>query len=84
MEPTAVAGQADGGTEFERMYQKLGIVVLTSVMEGDCGVDVMTMMLGMPQNKDARSALRVEIHDYLIARVEEVWMLDLMVACQEF
>ena len=54
------------------MYDKLGIVVLGSVMDGDCGVDVMTMMLGMPQNKDARSALRVEISDYLIARVEEM------------
>ena len=83
LEPTAVAGQTDGRTEFERIYHKLDIVVLGCVMDGDCGVDVMTMMLGMPQNKDARSALRVEISDYLIARVEEMWMHDLMVACQE-
>ena len=64
------------------MYQTLGIVVLGSVMDGYCGVDVMTIMLGMPQNNDARSALRVEISDSLIARVEEMWLHDLMVACQ--
>ena len=68
---------------FEGFYNKLGLAVLPSVCDGDCGADVMTMMLGIPQSFEARKQLRVEISDYLLDRAGELWMLELLVAAQE-
>ena len=80
---SAVAASSYGASEFERLYQSLGVVVLGSIIDGDCGLDVMTMMLSLPQTFEARKKLRIDISDYLIARVEEPWMHHLMVACGE-
>ena len=68
---------------FEALYASLGVAVMASVVDGDCGLDVMTMMLGIAPSAEARADLRIEISDYLIARIGETWLHDLMVACQE-
>ena len=41
------------------------------------------MMLGLPQSLETRNQLRIELSDYLLARMGEQWMLDLLVAAQE-
>ena len=79
----AVAGTQRAATEFEELYASLGVVVLGTVVDGDCGIDVMTMMLSRPSTAAARKQLRIELSDYLISRVSEAWMLDLMVCCGE-
>ena len=56
---------------------------MASVVDGDCALDVMTMMLGIPPSAAARKDLRIEISDYLISRIGEPWLHDIMVACQE-
>ena len=80
---TAVAETIKGPTEFERMYHKLSRVTIPTILDGDCSFDVMTMMLARPQTLQARTELRTELSDYLIARAEEPWMHDLLVACGE-
>ena len=40
-------------------------------------------MLSLPHTYDARVALREEASDYLIQRIQEPWMHDLMVLCEE-
>ena len=70
-------------TEFERLYSQKGVVVLGTVCDGDCGIDVMTQMLSLPQTLKARNQLRIDLSDYLIARIDEPWMHDLMVLCGE-
>ena len=77
---TAVAEQPN---DIETLYASLGISTLATVMDGDCGLDVMTMMLAQPSSYDFRKQLRTEISEYLLSRMEEPWMLNLMVACQE-
>ena len=69
--------------DFEAFYASLGVGVMASVMDGDCAFDVMTMMLGIPPSASARNDLRIEVSDYLIARIGEPWMHDVMAACQE-
>ena len=59
------------------------VATLASVVDGDCAAHVMTMMLGQPPSFEAREELRIEVSDYLIARVEEPWMQDVTVRCQE-
>ena len=65
--PTVVAdgsgtAVADGtATEFERLYQGLGVVPMGTVIDGDCGLDVMTTMLGRPDTYQSRCDLRA--HD---------------------
>ena len=67
----------------QAFYQSRGIALLGSVVDGDCGIDVMNMMLDKPQSMDARTELRIELSDYLMDRVGERWMQDLMVTCEE-
>ena len=79
----AVADTLNGPTAFEKMYHKQSRVIIPTVLDGDCGFDVMTKMLGLPQTYHARTQLRTEISDYLIARAEEPWMHDLLACCGE-
>ena len=79
----AVADASECLTEFERLYSSLGVVALGTVVDGDCGIDVMTLMLSRPSSLEARKQLRVDLSDYLISRASEAWMRDLMVACGE-
>ena len=74
---------AEETQDFELLYASLGIATLPTVMDGDCGLDVMNMMLAQPSTFDSRKQLRIELSDYLISRIGEPWMLELMVACQE-
>ena len=81
--PMGGGAVVDGGHEIEGFYSALGVAVLGTVMDGDCGIDVACQMLSLPQTASRRAALREEISDYLIARVQEPWMQDLMAALQE-
>ena len=71
------------GSGIVPFYSRLGAAVLGTVMDGDCGIDTMCMMLRRPQTIDARKEIRQELHDYLMERVREPWMQDIMQACQE-
>ena len=68
---------------FETFYSSLGVCTVSTVCDGDCALDVMTMMLGLPQSVETRKQLRVEISDYFLERIGEQWMPDLLVAAQE-
>jgi hypothetical protein len=52
-------------------------------MDGDCGIDTMCDMLQMQPSYDSRVNIREELHDYLIERIREPWMQDVMHAWQE-
>ena len=43
----------------------------------------MQLMLGQAESFEGRTALRKEISDYLISRLEELWMQELMAALEE-
>ena len=73
----------ESSCSLETLYASLGVSVIASVLDGDCAFDVMTMMLGIPGSFAARKDLRIEVSDYLISRIGEPWMHDIMVACQE-
>jgi len=72
-----------GGSSMQAYYNRLGQVILGTVADGDCGLDVMSQMMGVTQSSDERVALREVISDYLLERLEAPWMHDLMVACHE-
>jgi hypothetical protein len=80
---TAVAEMPDWSGSFELFYTQLGLAVLATVINGDCGFDVMDMMLGRESTLSSRSDVRIAISDYLLTRISEPWMHELMVACQE-
>ena len=48
------------GDSLQSFYYHFGLALLGTVMDGDCGIDVCVQMLGQPQNKDTRIALREE------------------------
>ena len=51
-----------------------------------CGRELIAyphMMSGLPQSLETRNQLRIELSDYLLARMGEQWMLDLLVAPRE-
>ena len=69
--------------DFEVLYASLGVAIMATVVDGDCAMDVMTLMLGKPPSFSFRKDLRIELSDYLIARIGEPWLHDIMIACQE-
>ena len=68
----------NGGPGLQGFYSNKGIAVLGTVMDGDCGIDVACQMLGLPQTREPREALRVELSEHLMARVGKPWMQELM------
>ena len=43
---------------LEHFYQRIGVVLLGTVVDGDCGIDVMCSMLDLPHTPRRRSLLR--------------------------
>ena len=72
-----------GGPSLQCYYSSRGLAVLGAVVDGDCGIDVACQMLCLPQTLAQRAALREEISDYLLARVNKPWMQELMGTLQE-
>lgn len=54
------------GTSIQSFYGRLGRVILGTVMDGDCGIDVACMMLGIPQTVQARRQLREDCKQFMI------------------
>jgi hypothetical protein len=75
--------EADDGTPVGTFYRHHGVVVLGSVTDGNCGIDVMCQMLGLTQSIEQFYDVRTALAAYLVARAEVPWMHDLLVACQE-
>ena len=75
----AIECEGDG---MESFYARLGIVILGTVMNGDCGIDTACMMVSLPRTVEHRNALRQEMADYLLDRAEQPWMHTLLVVCQ--
>ena len=71
------------GDSIEAFYGRLGIVLLSTAMDGDCGVDTACRMLGLPTNASSREELRREIADYLLERHATPWMHQLLAVCEE-
>ena len=81
---TAVAAEAtlDGGA-FDEFYKTLGVYYLKTVADGDCGLDVMCLIMGVERTLQERTALREELSDYLISRLNQPWMIDILIVTQE-
>ena len=73
----------EGGPGMQGYYSSKDVALLGTVMDGDCGIDVACQMLGLPQTLAQRAALREEISDYLLARVNKPWMQEVMGILQE-
>ena len=54
-----------------------------TVMDGDCGIDVMGMMLQRPQTAADRREIRQALYKYVVDRWEEPWLHDLLARAQE-
>ena len=70
-------------TSLEDFCSARGAALLDTVVDGDCGFDTMCIMLGLPQTLEQRSKVPEEIHEYIIQRVQEPRLHDLLVASCE-
>ena len=81
---TAVAAEATlDATAFAAFYTSLGVHYLPTVCDGDCGLDAMCLIMGIERNLHERTKLRVELSDYLLHRLDQSWMIDILIATQE-
>ena len=53
-------GPAVAVPTIEGFYSSLGIALLGTICDGDCGIDVACQMLGLPQTASQRALLREE------------------------
>ena len=54
---------------IEGFYSILGIALLGTVVDGDCGIDVLRQMEGLPQSRGQRRLTREERHVHVITRL---------------
>ena len=81
---TAVAAETPvGDTAFAAFYKARGVHYLPTVCDGDCGLDLMCLIMGSERTLHARNSLRVELFEYLIKRLHQPWMIDILVVTQE-
>ena len=84
-----VAAVAVGGACFEgadplnKFYGPLGQWIVGTVCDGNCGIDLMAMMLERPQNAETRKWIREELYEFGVRRWDEPWFHDLLVVTQE-
>ena len=71
------------GASMHAFYNGMGVILIPTVADGDCGPDTACLMLGIERTLDTRCRLRGEIADFLAERAHTNWMIDLMAACQE-
>ena len=48
------------GHSIQTYYSSLGMALLGTVCDGDCGIDVACQMKGLPQTPDQRARVREE------------------------
>ena len=53
-EPTAGAGEEVKEDTVDTYYQNMGVQVVPTVCDGDCGIDVMNMMLELLRDLETR------------------------------
>eukprot|EP00959_Pyramimonas_sp_CCMP1952_P329762 6904155-Pyramimonas_sp.AAC.1 len=68
---------------MNKIYQHRARFVLGTVCDGDCGIDVVTQMLELPQNAETRAHIRRELYEYVMSRYKEPWLHDMLVLTQE-
>ena len=80
---TAVAAATLDSSAFAAFYKALGVHYLPTVCDGDCGLDVMCLIMGAERSLHERTSLRVELSDYLLQRLHLLWMIDILsVTCE--
>ena len=62
---------------FEAFMKRHNRIIQGTVGAGDCGLDLMCMMLGLHQNEAVRNKLRIELRDYLMLHAHDPWMWTL-------
>ena len=83
LEEGAAVAASDEGAPITRFYSRLGVTVLGTVTDGDCGIDLMCLMSGLGQTLAYRTALREQLSDFLLKHLTDPWMQDVMAVCQE-
>ena len=54
------------GDDLSMFYSRLGLAVQETIADGDCGLDVMCLMLGLERKAEARDCLRQELSSWLL------------------
>ena len=54
---------------FQSRYSSMNRIVLETVGDGDCGLDVLNMIIGGERRLEARQALRQEMAKFLLKHV---------------
>ena len=70
-------------TSLDGYYASLGQQVISTVADGDCGIDAMLKIVGERSTPLARKQLREELADFMVGRIQQRWFQEVMAACQE-
>ena len=74
------AGEDNG---IEAFYHRLGVVVVKTVADGDCAIDVMCLAGGMQRAVANRQRLRLELASFLIDHVADARFQEAFCLCGE-
>ena len=72
-----------GMDPLNKFYGPLEHFVLGTVCDGNCGIDVMALMLELPSDAQSRAWIRQELYEFGMGRWNEPWLHDMFVVTQE-
>ena len=72
----AAAIGSGSGDDVSTFYARLGLDVQETVADGDCGLDVMCLMLGLERVEATRKRLRLELSDWLLQQADDEQLQD--------
>ena len=60
---------SDENITFAATYLSMSVIILQTIADGSCGLDVMCLMLGLKREKEVRQALRWELGAFVLRHV---------------
>ena len=72
------------GESIHAFYARLGVAVVDTVTDGDCGLDMLCAAIGLPRFFSWRERLRHDIARFILDNVEDPNWQDAFTACQEY
>ncbi|MCP4241726.1 MAG: hypothetical protein GY772_14295 [bacterium] len=82
-DPASETPAVAGGEGLDATYRRLGVGILRTVADGDCGLDVLTLADGDMRGVLQRSRLRRELQAFTLSVAADVRWQHAFLACQE-
>ena len=78
--PGTVSSSLHGSTQLETFYLALGLCPIPTVIDGNCGLDVLVQTQGLPQTDTEFQRMRDRLSEHLLANRSDLRLIEALMA----